>query len=75
MLRATSVSPPVAVVGSDLSMPSRRPSSTPALNRTACKQRLKAKPHGVAARITVCDAFGLVQRRQGQNDRRKVDVH
>jgi DNA-binding MarR family transcriptional regulator len=36
--------------------------------------RLQAMPHGVAALISRCEALGLVQRKQGEGDRRHVEV-
>lgn len=38
-------------------------------------ERLQAKPHGVVALISRCEACGFVQRRQSMNDRRQVEVH
>lgn len=38
-------------------------------------QRLQAKPHGVVALVSRCEARGLVQRRPGRQDRRQVEVH
>jgi DNA-binding MarR family transcriptional regulator len=37
--------------------------------------RLQASPHGVVALISRCEALGLVERRQNENDRRQVDVY
>jgi len=38
-------------------------------------QRLQAKPHGVVALVTRCEANGLVERRPGRTDRRQSEVH
>lgn len=38
-------------------------------------QRLQAKPHGVVALVSRCEARALVQRRPGSQDRRQVEVH
>jgi DNA-binding MarR family transcriptional regulator len=38
-------------------------------------QRLQAKPHGVVALVSRCEARGLVQRRPSVQDRRQVEVH
>jgi DNA-binding MarR family transcriptional regulator len=38
-------------------------------------ERLQAKPHGVVALVTRCEAHQFVERRQGQADRRVVEVH
>ncbi len=38
-------------------------------------ERLQAKPHGVVALVTRCEAHQFVERRQGQADRRFVEVH
>ena len=38
-------------------------------------QRLQAKPHGVVALVTRCEANGFVERRPGLADRRQVEVH
>ena len=38
-------------------------------------ERLQAKPHGVVALVTRCEASGLVQRRPSVSDRRRVEVH
>jgi DNA-binding MarR family transcriptional regulator len=38
-------------------------------------ERLQAKPHGVVALVTRCEAMGLVERRANANDRRRVEVH
>ena len=37
--------------------------------------RLQAKPHGVVALVTRCEANGLVERRPGRTDRRQSEVH
>jgi DNA-binding MarR family transcriptional regulator len=37
-------------------------------------ERLQAKQHGVVALISRCEANGFVHRRQGDNDRRQVEV-
>jgi DNA-binding MarR family transcriptional regulator len=37
-------------------------------------ERLQAKPHGVVALISRCEASGLVQRRQSEIDKRQVEV-
>ena len=37
--------------------------------------RLQAKPHGVVALVTRCEANGLVERRPSLVDRRQVEVH
>jgi DNA-binding MarR family transcriptional regulator len=38
-------------------------------------ERLQAKPHGVVALVTRCEAMGLVERRASASDRRRVEVH
>ena len=38
-------------------------------------ERLQAKPHGVVALVTRCEAGGLVERRISGVDRRRVEVH
>jgi DNA-binding MarR family transcriptional regulator len=38
-------------------------------------QRLQAKPHGVVALVTRAEERGLVERRQSELDRRRVEVH
>jgi DNA-binding MarR family transcriptional regulator len=38
-------------------------------------ERLQAKPHGVVALVTRCEAGGLVQRRPSSSDRRRVEIH
>ena len=38
-------------------------------------ERLQAKHHGVVALISRCEKLGWVERRQGQSDRREVEVH
>lgn len=38
-------------------------------------ERLQAKPNGVVALVSRCEALGLVQRRPGRQDRRQVEVH
>jgi DNA-binding MarR family transcriptional regulator len=38
-------------------------------------ERLQAKPHGVVALVTRCEAGGLVQRRPSTSDRRRVEIH
>ncbi|GJJ00629.1 MarR family transcriptional regulator [Duganella rhizosphaerae] len=38
-------------------------------------ERLQAKPHGVVALVSRCEAAGLVERRPGSSDRRRVEVH
>ena len=38
-------------------------------------ERLQAKPHGVVALVTRCEAGGLVERRANAHDRRRVEVH
>ena len=38
-------------------------------------ERLQAKPHGVVALVTRCEASGLVERRANLEDRRRVEVH
>lgn len=37
--------------------------------------RLQAKPHGVVALVTRCEAGRLVERRASREDRRRVEVH
>jgi DNA-binding MarR family transcriptional regulator len=37
--------------------------------------RLQAKPHGVVALITRCEALGMVTRVQSAQDRRQIEVH
>lgn len=38
-------------------------------------ERLQAKPHGVVALVTRCEAARLVERRHSSADRRRVEVH
>jgi DNA-binding MarR family transcriptional regulator len=38
-------------------------------------ERLQAKPHGVVALVSRCEARRLVQRRPSRQDRRQVEVH
>ncbi|MES2398676.1 MAG: MarR family winged helix-turn-helix transcriptional regulator [Pseudomonadota bacterium] len=38
-------------------------------------ERLQAKPHGVVALVSRCEARALVQRRPSSHDRRQVEVH
>ncbi|MBP1207745.1 DNA-binding MarR family transcriptional regulator [Duganella sp. 1411] len=38
-------------------------------------ERLQAKPHGVVALVTRCEAAGLVARQVSDVDRRRVEVH
>ncbi len=38
-------------------------------------ERLQAKPHGVVALVTRCEAHGFVERRTGAADRRRVEIH
>ena len=38
-------------------------------------ERLQAQHHGVVALISRCEKLGWVERRQGQSDRRAVEVH
>ena len=38
-------------------------------------ERLQAQHHGVVALISRCEKLGWVERRQGQADRREVEVH
>jgi DNA-binding MarR family transcriptional regulator len=38
-------------------------------------ERLQAKPHGVVALVSRCEAGGLVQRRASATDRRRVEIH
>jgi len=37
-------------------------------------ERLQAKPHGVVALVTRCEAGGLVERRRSTGDRRVVEI-
>ncbi|HEY4066012.1 MAG TPA: MarR family transcriptional regulator [Burkholderiaceae bacterium] len=37
--------------------------------------RMQAKPNGVVALVTRCEERGLVQRRTGETDRRRVEIH
>ncbi|MGH8232226.1 MAG: MarR family transcriptional regulator [Steroidobacteraceae bacterium] len=37
--------------------------------------RLQASPHGTAALVERCATSGLVRKRRGADDRRRVDVH
>ncbi len=37
--------------------------------------RLQAKPHGVVALATRCEAHGFVERRPSKADRRQVEIH
>lgn len=37
-------------------------------------ERLQAKPHGVVALVTRCEASGLVERRRSTSDRRVVEI-
>ncbi len=37
--------------------------------------RLQAKPHGVVALVSRCEANGLVERRPSLTDRRQVEIH
>lgn len=37
--------------------------------------RLQAKPHGVVALVSRCEAIGLVERVPSKTDRRQVEVH
>lgn len=37
--------------------------------------RLQAQHHGVVALISRCEKLGWVERRQGQTDRREVEIH
>ena len=38
-------------------------------------EQLQAKHHGVVALVDRCEELGLVERRPGSQDRRKVEVH
>nr|WP_299244575.1 MarR family transcriptional regulator [uncultured Halomonas sp.] len=38
-------------------------------------ERLQAKHHGTVALIDRCEEAGLVERRPGQGDRRRIEVH
>lgn len=38
-------------------------------------ERLQAKPNGVVALISRCEAGALVERRQSASDRRRVEIH
>jgi DNA-binding MarR family transcriptional regulator len=38
-------------------------------------ERLQAKPHGVVALVTRCEAGGLVRRQASASDRRRVEIH
>lgn len=38
-------------------------------------ERLQAAHHGTVALISRCEKLGWVERRQGQNDRREVEIH
>ncbi|HEX5127026.1 MAG TPA: MarR family transcriptional regulator [Rhodocyclaceae bacterium] len=38
-------------------------------------ERLQAKPHGVVALVSRCEAHAFVRRRQSSTDRRQVEVH
>ncbi len=38
-------------------------------------ERLQAKPHGVVALVSRCEANGFVQRRPSSSDKRQVEVH
>ena len=38
-------------------------------------ERLQAKHHGVVALVSRCEALGLVERKQCEQDRRRVEVH
>lgn len=38
-------------------------------------ERLQAQHHGTVALISRCEKLGWVERRQGQNDRREVEIH
>ncbi len=38
-------------------------------------ERLQAKPHGVVALVSRCEANGYVQRLQSASDKRQVEVH
>ena len=37
--------------------------------------RLQAKPNGVVALVKRCEEHGLIERRTGQEDRRRVEIH
>jgi DNA-binding MarR family transcriptional regulator len=41
----------------------------------ALAERLQAKPHGVVALVSRCEARGFVQRRPSATDKRQVEVH
>lgn len=38
-------------------------------------EKLQAKHHGVVALINRCETMGLIERRPGREDRRKVEIH
>ncbi|MBI2961507.1 MAG: MarR family transcriptional regulator [Betaproteobacteria bacterium] len=38
-------------------------------------EQLQSKHHGVVALVDRCEKMGLVERRQGSEDRRKVEIH
>ncbi len=38
-------------------------------------ERLQAKHHGVVALVDRCEQLSLVERRQGREDRRQIEVH
>lgn len=38
-------------------------------------EQLQAKHHGVVALINRCEKMGLIERRPGREDRRKVEIH
>lgn len=38
-------------------------------------ERLQASHHGTVALVSRCESLGWVQRRQGQTDRRAVEIH
>ena len=38
-------------------------------------EQLQAKHHGVVALVNRCEKAGLVERREGRDDRRQVEVH
>ena len=38
-------------------------------------ERLQAKHHGVVALVSRCEVAGLVRRRTGRDDKRRVEVH
>ncbi|WP_346798028.1 MarR family transcriptional regulator [Halomonas sp. Bachu 37] len=38
-------------------------------------ERLQAKHHGTVALIDRCEQMGLVERRQGREDRRQIEIH